>query len=61
MRTLSEAVLSQPPPPCEECSHSTRCATFLLACKAFEKYVMCGRTGGAERIPSADIFDRIYE
>lgn len=60
-------LLSQPPPPCEvhNCEHFTECKEMLLACRAFEYYVVNG-TSPKVKIPSRfsptkSYYDKIYK
>ena len=46
--------------PCDRCTHFGKCATELLACSAFLKFVNGGRWRAAAREPSAEQFAAIY-
>jgi hypothetical protein len=65
-RGLAEAVAEVPPPPCEvyRCRYYAKCATELLACKAFQYYVYTGLAVAPHSLPSRrkyDVVMRGYE
>lgn len=64
--TIFEAVKALKPPPCEKfhCTHAKKCATKLIACKAFQFYVNAGRciTPYHENNegPNEQIYNKLY-
>lgn len=48
------------PAPCDGCEHSEDCKTKLLACKQFSHYVNSGRVVYGDKMPTREIWNRIF-